>query len=174
MRRRSPGGFTLVELMVVVVILALLSVLAVNIYHRYSKNAKTSEALAMLAHIKAKEESYFSEHYRYAHIPEFHPAAIKREEKVPFSPLPAEWQQLGMQDNHGWVYFQYNVISDQGNVANAPPGGHALYGLKPGQPWFIATARAKFDNESQPDTTFEMVNNRETVWKKDQFGHRSP
>jgi prepilin-type N-terminal cleavage/methylation domain-containing protein len=171
--RRHREGFTLVELMIVVVILALLGVLAVNIYKRYTMKAKSSEAMTMLAHIKAKQEAYHAEHYRYAHIPAYHPAEIKRDEKVPFTPLPVEWQQLGLQATTRMVLFQYNTTSDQGNVANAPPGGHALYGLTPGQSWFIATAQGKMDSDSV-DTTYEIVNNRDTVWKVDKFGNRGP
>ena len=171
----TNSGFTLVEILVVVVILGVLAALAVNIYGRYSKKARTSEALAMLAHIKAKQEAYHAEHYRYAHIPDFWPAddALKKGEKVPFTPLPAEWQQLGIQASQKYVYFGYNTISDQGNVANAPPGGHAQYGLTAGQPWFIATAHGKFDSDTV-DTTFEIVSNRETIWKVDKFGNRGP
>jgi Tfp pilus assembly protein PilE len=160
--------------MIVVVILALLGVLAVNIYRRYTMKARTSEALAMLAHIKAKQEAYHAEHFRYADIPTFHPGTVKKDEKVPFAPLPAAWQQLGIQAGNKSVYFQYNVISDAGNVATVPPGGHAVFGLTAGQPWFIAQARAKFDDYSTTDTTFEVTNNRESVFKIDKFGHRSP
>jgi prepilin-type N-terminal cleavage/methylation domain-containing protein len=173
MKLRTRGGFTLVELMVVVVILALLGVLAINIYKRYTMKAKASEALTMLAHIKAKQEAYQAEHYRYAHIPTYHHAAIKRDEKVPFTPLPetGEWQQLGLQATMKATYFQYNTTSDQGN----PTANTATeVGIPAGQAWFIARALGKFDTDSAPDTTYEIVSNRDTVWKVDKFGNRGP
>jgi prepilin-type N-terminal cleavage/methylation domain-containing protein len=172
--RQRRAGFTLVELMVVVVILALLGVLAVNIYKRYTLKARTSEAMTMLAHIKTRQEAYQAEHYQYANITAYHPAAISKDEKTAFTPLPAAWQQLGIQATTKAVWFQYKCESDAGNVANAPPGGHAQYGLTAGQPWFIATALGKFDDASTPDTTYEIVNNRDQVWKVDKFGNRGP
>jgi prepilin-type N-terminal cleavage/methylation domain-containing protein len=172
MTKTRPRGFTLVEMLVVVAILGILSVLAVTVYKRYTTKAKTSEAMAMLSHIKAKQEAYQGEHYRYAHIPAFYPSTVKTNEKVPFGPLPVEWLQLGIQANSRAVYFQYQTVSDQGNVANAPPGGT---GLVAGQPWFVARAQASFESAGgTPDTTFEIVSNRDTVWKVDVFGNRGP
>jgi prepilin-type N-terminal cleavage/methylation domain-containing protein len=173
LKKAKHGGFTLIEMMVVVVILALLGVLAINIYKRYVLKSKASEAMTMLGHIKAKQEAYQAEHYRYAHIPTFHPTAIQRDKKVPFTPLPAsgEWQQLGIQATMKATFFQYNTTSDQGNpVANRPP---AEVGIPDGQTWFVATAVGQFDSDSTPDTTYEIVSNRDTVWKVDRFGNRA-
>jgi Tfp pilus assembly protein PilE len=154
--------------MVVVMILALLGVLAVNIYKRYLLKAKTSEAMTMLSHIKAKQEAYHAEHYRYAHFTAYHPLVIKRDEKVDFTPFPDQWKQLGIQPSTKAVYFQYTTISDQGGAA--PPSG--VFNPVPSA-WFIATAQAKFDS-SDVDTTFEIASDRDTVWKKDRFGNSGP
>lgn len=169
--RANASGFTLVEMMVVVVILALLGVLAINIYKRYAVKAKSSEAMTMLAHIKAKQIAYHAEHYRYAHIPSFHPAETTYDAKTAFTPLPAEWQQLGMQASAKAVTFRYKTESDQGNpAANQPPAG---LGLTAGQPWFFAQAQGKIDGNTY-DTTYEIVSDRDTVWKVDKFGNRGP
>jgi prepilin-type N-terminal cleavage/methylation domain-containing protein len=168
MRYRNKG-FTLVELMIVVVILALLGVLAVNIYRRYIQKAKTSEAMTMLQHIRAKQEAYQAEHYRYAHVGAFWPTTVTKDQKTAFTPLPAEWQQLGIQATMKYVYFQYNTISDQGG--QPPPNG--IWTTAPAA-WYVATAQAKFDDYSTPDTTFEMASDRDTVWKMDKFGNRGP
>lgn len=171
-RLHRTHGFTLIELMVVVAILGVLGTLAVNVYQRYIKKSKTMEALTLLAHIRARQEAYQAEHYRYAHIPAFFPTAIQRNAKVPFTPMPAEWLQLGMQTTAKNVYFQYNTTSDQGDVtANAPPGGAATYGLVAGESWYIATAQGQFDG-TIPDTTYEVVSGRDVVWKVDVFGNR--
>ena len=157
--------------MVVVAILGLLGVLAINIYKRYVLKSKTSEAMTMLAHIKAKQETYQAEHYRYAHIPDAFPASIVRGTKVPFTGLPDTWLQLGIQASQNAVYFQYKTESDQGNpAANNPPVG---VGMTNGQTWFTATAYGKFDADTI-DTTYEIVSNRDSVWKVDRFGNRGP
>jgi len=58
MRRR--GGFTLIELMIVVAILAILAVVAVPSFVKYMRRAKTTEAIQMLEHIFRGSVTYFS------------------------------------------------------------------------------------------------------------------
>jgi len=64
-RRRDRGGFTLVELMVVVIIIGILAAAAVPIYTAQTRRAKTAEALGALAAIRSTERAYYAEHGSY-------------------------------------------------------------------------------------------------------------
>jgi prepilin-type N-terminal cleavage/methylation domain-containing protein len=59
--RGRAGGFSLVELMIVVVILGILASLGMVGYRRYVGKARSTEAVAMLAEMAAKEQVYFLE-----------------------------------------------------------------------------------------------------------------
>jgi prepilin-type N-terminal cleavage/methylation domain-containing protein len=56
---RQRGGFTLVELMVVVVILGILATVAIPAFTRYVKRSKTAEAGGNLARIYQGQLTYF-------------------------------------------------------------------------------------------------------------------
>jgi len=65
-RGRNDRGFTLIELMIVVAIIAVLATIAGTAYRRYMDSGRTSEAMAMLGEIRAKEEAYRAEFNTYA------------------------------------------------------------------------------------------------------------
>lgn len=65
-RLTPPGGFTLVELMVVVAILAILSSVAIPAYVNYVNRARQSEAILALMNIKMDQEIFWDDHSRYA------------------------------------------------------------------------------------------------------------
>jgi type IV pilus assembly protein PilA len=64
--KHSQGGFTLVELMVVVAIIGILSSVAIPSFKKYQAKAKTSEAKLHLASIYSAEVSFFSDSDSYA------------------------------------------------------------------------------------------------------------
>ena len=59
-RMRSKGGFTLIELMIVVAIVGVLAAIAIPAYRDYIKRAKMSEVLAAIDAIAQGASEYYS------------------------------------------------------------------------------------------------------------------
>src|SRR5688572_20695760 len=64
-------AYTLVELMAVVSIIGILATVAVFGTRKYIRASKTAEATSMIANIRAAEESYRDEMFRYNGISNF-------------------------------------------------------------------------------------------------------
>lgn len=62
---RSNGGFSLVELMIVIVIIGVLAAVAVPIYNNNVRKAKMSEADAALGSIRTQLRVYYGENGSY-------------------------------------------------------------------------------------------------------------
>ena len=65
LQRARQRGVTLVELSIVVVIVGILTTLAVFGVSRYLRKSKTAEAVQMIGAIKAGQEAFFDETFRY-------------------------------------------------------------------------------------------------------------
>ncbi len=65
-RRSESGGFTLLELMLVLAITAILAALAVVTYGRFADKARFTQAQTALKHLKRTEAIYFTESGRYS------------------------------------------------------------------------------------------------------------
>lgn len=63
--RARRRGFTLVELFIVVVIIGIMATLAVFGVSQYLRKSKTAEAVQMIGAIKAGQEAFFDETFRY-------------------------------------------------------------------------------------------------------------
>jgi len=64
-RFHNRGGFTLIELMIVVVIIGILAALAIPKFMKVSGKAKTAEAKTILKEIFTLEKAHFNEHDYY-------------------------------------------------------------------------------------------------------------
>jgi len=65
-RRNARGGFTLIELMIVIAIIGVLSAIAVGLFRSFGMRAKQSEAKELLSSMYTVEATYFAESGTYA------------------------------------------------------------------------------------------------------------
>jgi type IV pilus assembly protein PilA len=104
------GGFTLIELMIVVAIIGILAAIAIPNFLRFQLKAKSSEGKTNIAAIRTAEESYFAEYGEYVSA-DVSPALYGRNVKVPFVNAAgpgAGFDQIGWSPE-GEVYFEYSV-----------------------------------------------------------------
>jgi type IV pilus assembly protein PilE len=69
MNIRRKGGFTLIELMIVVAIIAILAAIAVPWWGRYTYRARRADGQKVLMHVAQAEERYFTDYNRYTDSP---------------------------------------------------------------------------------------------------------
>jgi len=149
------GGFTLIELMIVVAIIGILAAIAIPNFLRFQLKAKSSEGKTNLAAIRTAEESYFAEYNVYVSA-NASPTNIDHNMKKAFAnpDAPDGFPQLGWSPE-GNVYFNYSVNTLNNNytaaaVANIDASGDA-------QTWGYSTdpsnLAAKDNNDGQCDST---------------------
>ena len=94
--RTQNRGFTTIELMITVAILGILAAVAVVSYSGYIKRARNSEATAVLANIRIKQEAYRAVFHIYSDlggtwVPDEDLGSVKENRIVD----DADWIQLG-------------------------------------------------------------------------------
>lgn len=68
-KRNQSGGFTLIELMIVVAVIALIAAFALPSYQRYGQRARRADGKELLMRVAAAQERYYTNFNRYAADP---------------------------------------------------------------------------------------------------------
>jgi type IV pilus assembly protein PilA len=135
------GGFTLIELMIVVAIIGILAAIAIPNFLRFQLKAKSSEGKTNLAAIRTAEESYYSEFGIYVSADAV-PANPGQNQKILFDNTPVNGLQGGFNQvgwsPEGYVFFNYAVaVSPNAFTASASAdidadGTYQAWGYKKG------------------------------------------
>jgi len=116
------GGFTLIELMIVVAIIGILAAIAIPNFLRFQLKARSSEGKTNLAAIRTAEESFFAEYGLYVSS-NLSPPTHSRNIKTNFTHAIANlgFDQVGWEPE-GDVFFTYSAgvsTNNDGFLASA-------------------------------------------------------
>lgn len=147
---RQRGGFTLIELMVVVSIVGVLAAIAYPSLQSYIYKSRCTEATAFLGQIKLHQEAFRSEFGQY--VPS---SAATDPDAINYAPTPptdgsavgfdtsgadsAYWAQLGARPDSK-VRFGYGWASGRPDQMS-----YAVLGGVPPDMWFVAQAKGDVD-----------------------------
>lgn len=148
--RAVSGGFTLVELAVVVVIVGVLSVLAVVGYRKLILNAKLTEAENMISGIRIAQEAYRTERGTYLDVGNtFCPSDGTQQKKYAWDPVTCAGGAWGALPVHadGPVQFGYRTKAGAKNFADPFSLSWVTFPttLDSNLPWYVIHAQADLD-----------------------------
>lgn len=159
-RRHARGGFTLVELMIVVSIIGILAAIAVPSYKNYVMRAKASEAVGFLADIKARQEAYKADFGQYCNAsggfgaawnPVLNAGDPSMTRPRLWNGAAVGWTQLGVRSPSPFLLFSYETVSGApGTTINVAalggvPTSARGYPTPTVDDWFISRAVADMD-----------------------------
>lgn len=171
--RTQKRGFTTIELMITVAILGILAAVAVVSYSAYIKRARNSEATAVLANIRIKQEAYRAVFHLYADlggnwVPEEAPGASREGRMV----NDEDWTQLGAVPD-GEIYFSY---MGEAGAPGADPA-HSFFGTIDVNTetdfWYGAIAVQDLDEDSLCEG-FAVFSGSSTMYEVPEAGGNCP
>lgn len=161
--RARRRGFTLVELTIVVVIVGIMATLATYGVSRYIRRSKTAEAVHMIGAIKAGQEAFFDETFRYYDVSgtlnNLYPkAGTAGQDKAQWGgdAEAKAWATIGIAPEAP-VLFRYATIAGNGTPNDSLLGEDGLdYNLAaaPAGHWYLVKAVADLDGDGKARSVF--------------------
>lgn len=155
-RRARQRGFTMVELMIVVAVVGILAMIGSVGVKKYVASSKTTEAIHMIGAIKAAQETYKEETFKYLNVSTGLSAAS---DFYPNNPSPgqkkmnfpgtgagtAAWDTLGVHEDAP-VLFVYACTAGAAGAKPTDPGSDIKMTNWPSaamtMPWYVVKAKA--------------------------------
>ena len=154
--RRSDGGFTLVELMVVVALIAVLAMIVVPSFFGEASAVKAdSEVAAIFAEMRIRQENYKTENGVYLATgvdeSDTFPATPGPQEQAFQGILPQEWLDLRFMPPQPNVRCGY--VARAGAAGAATGAAAQAFGMaaNPAVTWYYVIARCNLDGSSARD-----------------------
>jgi prepilin-type N-terminal cleavage/methylation domain-containing protein len=179
---RTEGGFTLIELMIVVAIIGVLAVVAGTAYRRYQDRAKSAEVYSVFGEIRAKEEAYRAEFSQYCNTSTscattanedtgLYPALLASGEPkakaITTATAPVGWTALGISPGKNALYCGYVAVAGlptAGSWGGAGARGVALFSnTQPTTVWWYMSAKCDNDGNAATNVTFTSGMNTTSV-----------
>jgi prepilin-type N-terminal cleavage/methylation domain-containing protein len=158
LRRRRTGGFTMIEMMMVVAVVSILVAIAIYAFSKPLCKAKSSEIMAMFSELKQKEDTYIAEAGRYLCTDPSCDETVLWPTPLPgrggamaATPTPAPWQQLKINPVKSQLYCQYGVVAGLAGAAPTGVKGQMLYPTPATGHWYYLIAQCDWD--SNPAST---------------------
>lgn len=153
-------GVTLIELVIVVAMVGVLAALATVGYRRYISSAKTGEATQMLGTIKASQEAFKAETFRYLDVSKGNLENYYPQGRPPSGSVKYAWEggdpvfagtnfkTLGVSST-GPVLYGYSCVAGAASddMPVLPLGFDDPEWPDPGGPWYVAVAAGNLDGD---------------------------
>lgn len=154
---RREGGFTLIELMIVVAIIGVLAIVVIPSFFRESSKAKhKTEVNAMFAELTVKLEQYKMEsstgQYLAAAACPSAPSTTGYNFQTTCVTSGSGWANLRVAPPNNKMYCSYEVSVGNSSTTPSPPTGFTM--TTPATSWWFAVATCDMDTSGGTNATF--------------------
>ena len=161
-KSQKQGGFTLIELMIVVAILGILASVAIVSYQKYLQRARASEATSILSDIRIKQEAYRATFRQFfngdnAWQPDDSPTNHGR-----LWPSPNPWAQLGLRPDND---LNFSYLIQAGAPGVAPTAPFNTQGIDSTNDFWFAARAVEDYNADGKCSGFEIYHGKATIAK---------